>query len=965
MANLSKLLLVNIFFSFMASTIYAQSTPLTNDPYKVSEFTLSNGLKVIFSPNRNTPRLQTMIAVKAGSKFDPAETTGLAHYLEHMMFKGTHKYGTLDWKDEQKVLAQISDLYEQHKNEKNEDKKNRIYAKIDSLSFLASKLAIPSEYDKMVASVGASGTNAFTSNDMTVYVNDIPNTAIEKWAKLEAERFSTLVLRLFHTELETVYEEFNRNQDDDIRWSNFAIDSMLMPNHPYGTQTTIGLGEHLKNPSMVNIHRYFNTYYVPNNIAIILSGDVNPATALPIIEKYFGAWAKREVTPFVKNPPVTITNIHETEVIGPTKEHVYIGFRFDGDNTKESSMAKMVDMLLANGAAGLLELNLVQKQKVLAATSYVSALKDYSVFKMYGEPKKGQTLEDVKRQLLAQLDSIKKGKFDDEMLKAIVTNLRLNQLQSVENNRSRAYSLMDAFVKDIPWKDRVNEIDEMAKVTKTDIVTFANKYFKDNYAVCYKRLGEPNRHKVDKPKITPVQLNKDSTSTFKTAFDLVGQGDIQARFLDFEKDMKRSALPNSGQFFYIKNEDAPLVSLNFIYNIGTDNNPLLGAAANYVGYLGTKKYTADQLKVMLYKLGVSYKLNVSRDRFVLSFSGLEENLPKALDLVFDALKSFEPDKKVYAAMIDDIAKQRTNAKLNKGVILTQAMLNYVKYGVDNPFKNSPSEATLRGLDPTQLIEAISNTLTMPDRITYYGQMAENDAFVLIKKKIEKLGYAAERPVAKSFPELSLSKPTVYFCNYNMKQAEVILLAKSSRFNRSWLPMINLYNDYYGSGLSSIMFQEVREKMALAYAVSSRMGVPENADESHYLVSYIGTQADKLPIALGKMQELLGTMVEVPKQFDGAKTAIVKNIESEWIKGIGVFNAYDRAERKAVNVDLRKEIYDVVKTKSMNDLRSFFDTNIAGRKPSYLVIGDKESIDFEVLKKLGEVKMLSLEEVFGY
>ncbi len=965
MANLSKLLLLNIFFSLMTSNLNAQSTPLPNDPYKVSEYTLLNGLKVIFSPNNNTPRLQTMIAVKAGSKFDPAQTTGLAHYLEHMMFKGTHKYGTLDWNDEQKILQQISDLYEQHKNEKNEVLKIQLYAKIDSLSFLASKLAIPSEYDKMVASIGASGTNAFTSNDMTVYVNDIPNTAIEKWAKLEAERFSTLVLRLFHTELETVYEEFNRNQDDDIRWSNFAIDSMLMPNHPYGTQTTIGLGEHLKNPSMVNIHRYFDTYYVPNNVAIILSGDVNPVTALPIIEKYFGAWGKKEVKPFVKNPAVAITSIHETEVIGPTKEHVYIGFRFDGDNTKEASMAKMVDMLLSNGAAGLIELNLVQKQKVLTATSYVSALKDYAVFKMYGEPKKGQTLEEVKSQLLSQLDSIKQGKFDDDMLKAIVTNLRLQQLQSVESNRSRAYSLMDAFVKDIPWKDRVNEIDDLAKITKTDIVAFANKYFKDNYAVCYKRLGEPNRHKVDKPKITPVQLNKDSTSAFKEALDKVGQKDIQARFLDFDKDMKRSALPNSGQFLYIKNEDAPLVSLNFIYNIGTDNNPLLTAAANYVGYLGTKKYTADELKVMLYKLGVSYKLNVGRDRFILSFSGLEENLPKALDLVFDALKSLEPDKKVYATMIDDIAKQRANAKLNKGVILTQAMLNYVKYGTDNPFKNSPSEATLRSLDPTQLIEAISKTLTMPDRVTYYGQLSEKKAFELIEKKVNTLEYASERPAPKLFIEQPLTKPAVYFCNYNMKQAEVIMLSKSSRFNRAWLPMINLYNDYYGSGLSSIMFQEVREKMALAYAVSSRMGVPENADESHYLVSYIGTQADKLPTALGKMQELLATMVDVPKQFEGAKTSIVKNIESDWTKGPAVFSAFDKAERKMVNIDLRKEVYDSVKTKSVNDLRIFFDANLAARRTSYLVIGDKESIDFEVLKKLGDVKMLTLEEIFGY
>lgn len=365
--------LPNIIYTFFIISIMNLSasaqTSLTdnsmsNDPYKVSEYKLSNGLTVYFSANNNTPRLQTMIAIKAGSKYDPANTTGLAHYLEHMMFKGTHLYGSVDWAKEKVLLEQISKLYEDHLNEKDPTKKKEIYKKIDAMSFEASKLAIPSEYDKMVASIGASGTNAFTSNDMTVYINDIPSTAIEKWAKLEAERFSTLVLRLFHTELETVYEEFNRSQDEDIRWSNFAIDSMLMPNHPYGTQTTIGVGEHLKNPSMINIHKYFDEYYVPNNAAIILSGDVDPKTTLPILEKYFGSWKKRVVPSFEKKAPVELAKPQTAEIYGPTKEHVYIGYRFEGDNSKDAMMATLVDMILSNGSTGLLELNQIGRAHV-------------------------------------------------------------------------------------------------------------------------------------------------------------------------------------------------------------------------------------------------------------------------------------------------------------------------------------------------------------------------------------------------------------------------------------------------------------------------------------------------------------------------------------------------------------------------------------------------------------------------
>ena len=966
----SPFIFVSLIYLLMniAPSASGQTTIKTNaiDPYHVKEFTLKNGLKVFISTNKTAPRIQTMIAVKAGSKFDPTQTTGLAHYLEHMMFKGTHRYGTIDWNKEKLQLDKIAALYEDHLNEKDEAKKKAIYHLIDSMSFEASKLAVPSEYDKMVASIGASGTNAFTSNDMTVYVNEIPSNSLDKWAKLEGERFSTLVLRLFHTELETVYEEFNRNQDDDIRWSNFAIDSMLMPNHPYGTQTTIGLGEHLKNPSMINIHNYFDKYYVPNNMAVILCGDVDEKIVLPILENTLGKLTPKVVAPFVKQPAVTINKVQEKEIFGPTKEHVYIGFRFDGDGTKESMTAKVLDMILSNGGAGLLDLNLVQKQKVLTASSYVSDLKDYSVFKIYAEPKTGQRLEEARDLLLSQIDLIKQGNFDETILKANVDNLRLQRLQSIESNRSRAYSIMDAFVKDVPWSYHVNELDEMAKITKQDIVEFANKHLNANYAVCYKRIGEPNRHKVEKPVITPVQLNKDSISAFKKEFDAIAQGNNVAKFVDFNKDITHLKLDRSGDFQYIKNEEAPIFSLNLTHYLGTDNIKELGLAADYANYLGTKDISAGELKTKFYKLGLSYKLSVGRDRFTVSLSGLEENLKEGIELALQVMQNYKPEKEVFQNLQTDLLKKRANAKLNKGVILTQAMMNYAKYGKTNPFTNMLSAEELKNTDPSALTDLLKSLAKTPDKITYYGHLPAQEAYKIITDPLNKIN-TTNKPVpeAKKFPELKITKPIVYFCNYDMRQAEVIMLSQSSRFNKEWLPYIRLYNDYYGSGLSSIMFQEVREKMALAYAVSSSFGVPNYKDDSHYITSYVGTQVDKLETALNKMDNLLGNMVVVPKQFDGAKSSIVRNLESDWVTGEGVFGLYDQALKRGLTTDVRKEVYSAIKQLNINDLKTFFDTNVKGRARVYLVIGNKDKINFDLLKKTGEVKELSLEEVFGY
>ncbi|MCW3124998.1 MAG: peptidase family protein, partial [Bacteroidetes bacterium] len=930
-----------ITFIFITTTMFMQSAigqstakispVLPSDVYNVKEYTLKNGLKVFISVNRQTPRVQTMIAVKAGSKYDPAQTTGLAHYLEHMMFKGTQKYGTRDWAKESILLNTISNLYEKHLKETDEEKKKAIYHEIDSVSKLASDYAIPSEYDKMVASIGASGTNAFTSNDMTVYVNDIPSNAIDKWASLESERFSTLVLRLFHTELETVYEEFNRNQDDDIRWSSFAVDSMLMPNHPYGTQTTIGLGEHLKNPSMVNIHKYFDTYYNPNNIAIILCGDLDPDKAIADIEKHFGTWKTKDIPPFIKGAPVPLTHIQTAEIKGPTKEHVYLGYRLDGDGTKDALMAKMLDMILSNGTAGLIDVNINQKQKTLSASSYVQANKDYCVIKLYGEPKQGQTLEEVKDLLVSQIEAIRKGEFDEWLIAAVVQNLRLSKMKSKENNRAVASELMDAFVKDIPWAYKAGEIDALSKITKADIVKFANEKLKDNYAVCYKRAGEPNRHKVDKPKITPVTLNKDSVSTFKTAFDKVVTGNIKAKFVDFDKDMTVVRFTDGTPLRYVHNDLNKTFSLSYVYYKGTDDDKQSGPAIDYMSLLGTDKHSIGDLKKEFYKIGISYNVSVGRDRIIVKLSGLEDNLPKGLELLNELLTSAKADKVVYNSYVSDVLKKRANAKTNKGIILRDAMGNYAKYGPKNPFTNIMTEKELKDADPGKLLQDAKALVKFPSDVYYYGQRKIEDVKTLLGKNFASSPKDMEvREDEGAFPEQPLDKPTVYFCNYNMKQAEVIMMSKDEKFNKDLFPFITLYNDYYGSGLSSILFQEIREKMGLAYAVNSSISAPQYDYESHYINCYVGTQADKLETTMKQMNSLLNTMVQVPKQYEGARTSAEKTLESEWVTGEGIFGAYDRAKKRGLNYDIRKDMYAKIPTISMADLNAFFEKHIKGK-----------------------------------
>ena len=417
------------------------------DPMQTRIYTLKNGLKVYFSVNREKPRIQTYIAVRTGSKNDPAETTGLAHYLEHLMFKGTQQFGTNNPEAEAPLLDEIEQRYEEYRTITDPEQRRQKYHEIDSVSQLAAQYFIPNEYDKLMAAIGAEGTNAFTSNDVTCYTEDIPSNEIENWAKIQADRFQHMVIRGFHTELEAVYEEYNIGLTSDTQKEYYALLAKMFPEHPYGTQTTIGTQEHLKNPSIVNIKNYFQKWYVPNNVAICMAGDFDPEPTLAIIEKYFGEWQPGDDVSQPEFPALKpFTTPQDTTVIGLEAENVWMGWRSEKASSLQNDTLVLMDAILSNGKAGLLDLDLNQQMKLMSAGSEVESMQDYGFFLLVGVPKEGQTLEEVKDLLLGEIDKLKKGDFSEDLLVSTINNHKLSELRALDSNRARVSRMLDAFI---------------------------------------------------------------------------------------------------------------------------------------------------------------------------------------------------------------------------------------------------------------------------------------------------------------------------------------------------------------------------------------------------------------------------------------------------------------------------------------------------------------------------------------
>ena len=937
---------------------------VTNDPAKARFYTLKNGLTVILSPTGKDPRIQCYIATKAGSKTDPANNTGLAHYLEHMMFKGTDKFGSVNWAKEKPELDKITAMYEQYNHTTDTAERRDIYHRIDSVSGLASTYSIANEYDKMMASMGAQNTNAFTSYEQTVYTDDVPAASIDKYLAVQSERFRNPQFRIFHTELEAVYEEKNISLDSDRDKVEEKMYAELFKNHTYGTQTTIGTIEHLKNPSLVEIRKYYNTYYVPNNMGVIMSGDFNPDMLIRKIDMAFSYMKNKLVPKYTFSPEAPITAPITEEVYGSDAESVAIGYRLPGNRSKDILLATLLGQVLTNGKAGLMDLNLVKKQKLLRASAFATSLIDYGVLYMVGSATTGQSLEEVKSLMLGEINNLKTGNFDDALITSIINNQKKNKILASESYNGRAADLMSAFTDELDWKDQVSDIDQLSKLTKKDIMAFTNNYFKENYVVIYKRKGEDKTIvKVQKPAITPVETNTNLQSDFVKTINRMPASPVKPVWLDYNKDIQKSTV-GPAQVLYVQNKDNSIFRLRYRFDMGTWNDKKLGLAASYLPFLGTENRSAEDITKAYYKIACSFNMSAGPEYTTVMIEGLQENFDEAVLLFENLLANCKPDEGALKSLKSRINKQRADTKINKGAILN-ALTFYARYGAVNPINNQLGNAELANISAQELTGILHGLTAYSHRIIYYGPMPL-PALTAALSKMHALPAAFKTaPAKKIFTSAVQTKNEVLFANYNMVQAETRWIRNNNRYNAAEEPVINMFNNYFGGGMGAIVFQTIRESKALAYSTFAVYGVPDKKEDPFYTLAYVGSQADKFNESVAAMNELLNTVPEIKSNIEFARNSVKKDIETERITQDGIIFNYLTAQQKGLNEDIRKKTYTAVDQIGFKELKDFHSKYISGKPYTYCVVASEKKLSDEDLKKYGELKKLSLEELFGY
>lgn len=951
-------------------------TPLADDPLQARIYRLDNGLTVAFSVNRETPNIRGCIAFRVGSGDDPADKTGLAHYLEHLLFKGSEKLGTTDYRAERPLLEQIEKLYDRREASRDPDERQELYREIDRLSAQAGQYTVQNEFVQAINEMGGSGLNAYTSLDRTVYFNSLPANQLEKFIRLQFDRFRSPVFRGFHTELETVFEEFNLYQDrPGARFSQLML-STLFPDHPYG-RPVIGLPKDLKNPSPRRVMEFYRRYYVPGNMIIVLAGDFDPDSALRLIEETFGTLPAGEVPESGLPPlePLRGESVHT--LITPEHEMCRAVWRLDRPGLRELDLLELSARILSNGSAGLFDQNLTIPQKVADAAAGAGGKPGvYGMLIVNAVPNRGDSPEQALKLLDAEIEKLKRGDFPDWLLPAIGDHAEFDLARSLRDNEFRADRLLDSYLDRIDWPDAANEPARRKSITKAEIMEFARKHLTGDRIVLYRKNGPLSPgEKLPKPPLTPLKTAKGHSEFFRE-ISRMKVAEIRPEFPDLEHGIRRdelcieAGLPFEGEqvrvrrradFEWIPNTRNDYFQLRYVFPVGSRHNRLWQLAGGYSAVAGTETRSAEALKLELYRLAGSVSVSSGPEETVVTINGLARNLPAIAGIAEELLTRPAVNDEALQRMVSRILLARKSQKENPNAVLADGLLPYVRYGREYLEKSNLSSEELNKVRPAEVASLLRELKSYPVRIQYYGpELPELKRTV---GELLPLPLPEKRPPLPFVPEeKKIETPAVYLVHIpNVSQLHLLYLTSGRRYNPDDVGTRFLFNSYYGSGMASVTFRKLRESHSLAYGCYSYYGTPDDPAGNHYFVTYLSTQADKLPDAM-KAVESMGFPVDLAAIGNSRDTLLKSQAAERWLDE-RLFSLADNYRKLGLPLNYREETYRQLQDASVFDLLEFYRQEIEDKPRALLVVGDADTIDRKALERFGPVKQLSADDVF--
>lgn len=922
---------------------------------------LDNGLTVYLNENHEEPWISCRVVVKAGAAHEPADTTGLAHYLEHMLAnKGTRRLGTRDFVAEQPHLDQLRDLYERLRElpPTPSPARDALLLDIDRSSLAASEWAIANELKQTYGLVGAQGLNAYTSHDRTVYTVDIPANRLAAWAMLEGDRFGQPVFRGFPTELETIVEEKNRALDDPGRVLHSAASTLVWKQHPYA-RDVLGRVEHLQSPSIRATEQFFARWYRPNNMAIVLAGDFDSREALRLIQHHFASLEPAELPPLPIAELEPMRGIERVEVRHQGDEEVRLIWRTVPREHPDADALLLADMMLDNNSTGLLDTRLEQTQKVRGAGAFSGLRVFGGTETVWGRPRVGQSLEQVETLLLEQVHALAQGDFRDEDLDALIRNFEVGELRRLESNSATAALLLDVFTHGEDWEHARTRLQRLAQIDRAAITAVVGRWMGDDYVVAYRREGEPNVRKIPVLGLSQLPLDSSSHSTLFREVIALPTPVLPVQVLRRgEHYQVESTL--RGRFYRAANPINDLFQLTFRFHVGSSHDPVLAKALALWGRAGVGELDLEGFKRAMFHDAAGMAIDCRRQHTELTMAGRAEVLPQVLARIDQRLREpvlGEDERRRWAEDVVGKRIQRRETSNFKVEVLKQWALR----GRESHYLcEALTNAQVLALELDELIGKPRMLAEQTHTTFYAGPHTADELAGLLRLDRASVDSGAEYRTIRFPPQQGTN---IHLLHHDAAQAQIHLLVPAEPYTSDHSPEYRLFDEYVG-GQAGLIFQEVREARGLAYAAQGGHQAGARLGDQNLIWASAGSRADRTADTVALLLALLRELPAQVERFERARNSAIEKVLGARVRFRGYAFTAETWRQRGIHEDPRPPLLAALRERTMSDLLEFAAPFGRGGM-AIAIVGDTTQIDRAALAKLGEVIEHRLDDLAVY
>ena len=933
---------------------------------EVKELKLSNGMTVWLNEDHSQPKVFGAVVVKAGAKDCP--NTGIAHYFEHIMFKGTDRIGTTDYAAEKPWLDSISAQYDLLSQTKDETTRTRIQKHINELSIKAADYVIPNEYSRLISKYGGSSLNAGTGQDLTYYHNSFLPQFMEQWCWLNSERLMTPVFRGFQGELENVYEEKNRAADDmgDVQDKIFKA---VFKTQPYA-YPVLGSTENLKNPRLSDMAAFFKKYYVASNMCLILCGDIRPDAALvTLLEKTFGRVQTGPVPERRKSPMPAIEagDRQQIKLPIPLIGAEALVFKAPTEYEADANALDLANMLLYNGKAGLLD-SLTNEHKVLVSAAMTAGLDDAAGSAIIVIPNLFGKMKKAEGRVLEQVQQVMDGNFSEEQVEILKQQMLMDAQRELETISSRSQRMVMTFSKGRSWQDVLDKIEGIRRLTKADVVAAARKYYGGNYITLSKKYGTPQKETLKQPGYKPVSpKNLDAKSAFALQLEQIPVKDMAVRTVDFGQDIVIKPLNNHVTLYYKDNPVNDVFTFTLRYKDGELHTPALSVLGSCLSQLGTDSLNRQQLGQAWQRIGATMEVVPGDVAFSINLTGPDKQLVPALRLLAHFLRSAKGDQKALKDAKDEDRIDRKSFGKQKDDVLRPA-IHRIAYGERSSYLKQLSRKEVKALKNEDLMALFRELQQYDCELFYCGRQPIE--YVAAQAQQALPLSQCTKPQADTFrPFLQYDEPVVYFYHVPKSRQNYIVSydAIGALPTQEERVKFKLWDEYFGGGMSSVLFQNVREFRSLAYATGGSAfttSLAQHSDASQGYVTVTGTQADKTLEALSTVDSLLRQLPMKENNLEAARQSVLNDIQNNYptFRTLGKYVANQL--RDGYVLDPNTGIARGIPSVTSQDIMQFHQKHVTSNKNRiWIVIGDRKLTDMKALARYGKVVELRKEDVY--